>query len=74
MTIENALTMCRDTGLTGLVNAHRKNQYDKVRQKQQYRWNPEYCTCKKKTCERYKKCDECKEYHYSKNSLPYCER
>lgn len=57
-----------------LVNAHRKNKYEKVKKRQQYRWNPEHCPCRKTSCERYKKCDECKEHHYFEGSLPYCER
>lgn len=32
------------------------------------------CTCKKKSCPRYKKCDECRSFHYGKGSRPYCER
>jgi hypothetical protein len=32
------------------------------------------CTCPKVECERHGFCDECKENHYSKNKLPYCER
>ncbi len=38
------------------------------------KWNPETCPCKKKKCERYKKCDECKAHHVAKGGLPYCER
>lgn len=38
------------------------------------KWNPETCPCKKKNCPRYKKCDECKQYHYERGGLPYCER
>ncbi len=38
------------------------------------KWNPETCPCKKKSCPRYKKCDECKAYHGATGTLPYCER
>jgi hypothetical protein len=32
------------------------------------------CPCPKKECPRYEKCDECRNNHYKKNKLPYCER
>jgi len=40
---------------------------------------PEYledCPCKKKSCERYRKCQECHSYHRERKRLkaPYCLR
>lgn len=34
------------------------------------------CSCKKKKCERFGKCNECIEYHSNSKSrpLPYCKR
>ena len=35
------------------------------------------CPCKKVKCDRYGNCDECKKYHYNKNSrksLTRCEK
>lgn len=32
------------------------------------------CPCKSINCVRHGNCEECKEYHYSKDSLPTCER
>lgn len=34
----------------------------------------EDCTCPKKECERHGYCDQCKENHYCKGKLPFCER
>ncbi|WP_176718780.1 MULTISPECIES: hypothetical protein [Caloranaerobacter] len=34
----------------------------------------ENCPCPKKKCERFGKCEECREFHKKKNRLPYCER
>ncbi len=59
---------------SALVNRHRGKKYEKVRVKQESRWIPEKCPCKKTSCIRNKKCDECREYHYAKNGLPACER
>ncbi len=59
---------------SALVNAHRGKKYGAIKEKQEVRWNPEKCPCKKKTCERYKNCEACKAYHYAKDGLPYCER
>jgi hypothetical protein len=36
--------------------------------------DPDKCPCRKKKCERYKKCDECAAYHYGKGGRPACER
>lgn len=35
--------------------------------------NPD-CTCPKVKCERHGKCDECRQYHGSRDDRPYCER
>lgn len=59
---------------SAMVNAQRLRRIDMKKKKLKERWNPDACSCKKKNCPRYKKCDECKEYHYSRQSLPYCER
>jgi hypothetical protein len=32
------------------------------------------CPCKSTGCPRHSDCEECREYHYSKDSLPACER
>jgi hypothetical protein len=34
----------------------------------------ENCVCKNVTCERYRQCDACREYHYARQGLPACER
>jgi hypothetical protein len=57
-----------------LFNIHRKNKYGKGKKKQENKWNPERCPCKKIKCQRYRNCDECKAYHYAKNGHPACER
>ncbi len=57
-----------------LVNAQRKRKYSRVKAKEDKRWVPETCPCRKTDCERYKQCDECKENHYAKGGLPACER
>jgi len=33
-----------------------------------------FCNCPKTKCERHGLCDLCREYHYGKGKLPYCER
>jgi|GEM_PF-914822 len=58
---------------SAMVNAQRLRKIKMKKKK--IKWNPDTCPCKKKEkCSRYKKCDECKEHHYSRNGLPYCER
>ena len=32
------------------------------------------CPCPKTGCSNHGNCDECKKYHSSSNSLPFCER
>ena len=32
------------------------------------------CPCPKAKCERHGDCEPCREYHYAKGKLPYCER
>ena len=32
------------------------------------------CLCPKKKCERHGKCEECTQYHATKDKLPYCKR
>jgi hypothetical protein len=71
---------------SALVNFWRRKKYEGIKMKQQIKmkpqeilkqqekWNPEHCPCKKSSCQRYKKCEECKENHYAKGSLPACER
>lgn len=59
---------------SALVNFHRGKKYGKIKKKQENKWNPERCPCRKTTCQRYKKCEDCKAYHYSKKGLPSCER
>lgn len=34
----------------------------------------EDCPCPKTTCERHKRCDDCRAFHGLKAKLPYCER
>ena len=57
-----------------LFNFHRGKKYGKIKKKQENKWKPEHCSCKKTSCERYKKCEECKSYHYSRKGCPSCER
>jgi hypothetical protein len=60
---------------SAMVNAQRRRKINMKKKQIKQKWNPETCPCKKKEkCPRYKKCDECKQHHYSRNSLPYCER
>ncbi len=56
------------------VNKQRKKKFDKLKEQQAARWNPDLCPCKKKNCPRYKNCDTCREYHRTKGNRPYCER
>lgn len=67
---------CRDAGLTGRerVDSRREIKDEKAVQKRADRWNPEKCPCKKTSCERYKNCEACKEYHSTRKRPPYCER
>ncbi len=60
---------------SAMVNAQRLRKINMKKKKIKEKWNPDTCPCKKKEkCPRYKICDECKQHHYSHNSLPYCER
>ncbi|NLI55222.1 MAG: transglutaminase family protein [Clostridiales bacterium] len=55
-------------------NARRQSKVEAIRKKQDARWIPELCPCKKTSCERYRKCSECRDYHASRNNRPACER
>ena len=59
---------------SALVNARRLKRFEHLKEKQASKWNPERCPCRKASCPRHGKCNECKEYHYSKGGLPRCER
>lgn len=59
---------------SAMVNAQRLRKIN-MKKKIKEKWNPDTCPCKKKEkCPRYKNCEECKAYHYSREGLPYCER
>jgi len=46
------------------LKSDRENKFDSIN-----------CPCPKKSaCPRSQNCDECKRYHYDKNTMPYCER
>ncbi|MFX1374322.1 MAG: hypothetical protein ACFFA0_00780 [Promethearchaeota archaeon] len=32
------------------------------------------CPCPKKTCINHGNCEKCKKYHFSGNSVPFCQR
>lgn len=59
---------------SALFNFHRGKKYGEIKRKQENKWKPECCPCKKRSCERYKQCAQCREYHYAKNGRPACER
>jgi hypothetical protein len=56
------------------INRKRGKKFLEQKAKLEALHNPEKCPCKKKKCERYKKCEECMAYHYAKGGKPYCER
>jgi hypothetical protein len=56
------------------INQKRGKKFLEQKTKLETLHNPDKCPCKKKKCERYKKCEECIRYHQDKNGLPYCER
>lgn len=56
------------------INKQRLKKFEKLKEQQAARWNPELCPCKKKNCPRYKDCDACREHHRTNGGRPYCER
>jgi hypothetical protein len=59
---------------SAMVNARRLKKIEKTKKMQEIKWNPARCPCRKTSCPRHGKCEECKQYHYSRNGLPRCER
>lgn len=57
------------------VNAKRERERKRQRAREAARSDPELCSCRKKSCPRYKNCEACREHHRNAgNGLPDCER
>lgn len=56
------------------INHRRGRRFMDQKAKLEALHNPEKCPCRKKSCPRYKNCEECKANHYGKGGKPACER